>query len=110
MLAAGCVLALIAGPREGRAQAALLAARGPPLSLDVQGAARGQARLRATMLAEHPGGHIPTSILRNINGLWNKSISGKREKNRKTGGFELPKEVRARPRGGGGGASRLDGP
>ena len=94
ILAAGCVLALFAGPRAGRAQAAaLLAARGPPLSLDMQGAARGQARLRATMLADHPGGHIPTSILRNINGLWNKSISGKREKNRKTGGFELPKEV-----------------
>ena len=94
MLAAGCVLA-IAGPRAGRASAVLLATGGPPLSLDVQGAMRGQARLRAdeTMLADHPGGHIPTSILRNINGLWNKSISGKREKNRKPGGFELPKEV-----------------
>jgi hypothetical protein len=48
---------------------------------------------RSMALAERPGAHIPVQILRNINGLWDKSISGKREKNRKTGGYELPKEV-----------------
>ena len=54
-----------------------------------------QQRLAAQtmLLADRPGAHVPQQILRNINGLWNKSISGKRTKNRKTGGFNLPKEV-----------------
>jgi len=98
VLAGACVLAMLAGLRAGSKPAVLLAA-GPPLSL-ARPQAGGQSRLRAAqqMLADRPGAHIPQQILRNINGLWHKSISGKRSKNRKTGGFNLPKEVCASPR------------
>ena len=49
--------------------------------------------VRRTDLADHPGGHLPAQIQRSIHGLWDRSISGRRSKNRKTGGYDLPKAV-----------------
>lgn len=84
LLAAACLLGVIAGP-------------GAPAVLEegpVTAPAAAQLLLaRRMVLSERPGGHIPQQILRNINGLWNKSISGRRTKNRKTGGFNAPKQV-----------------
>ena len=85
VLAATCLLLMLAGTSSR----AILQAEGPPLGL----APAETVRARRISLADRPGGHIPQQILRNINGLWHKSISGKRTKNRKTGGFNLPKEV-----------------
>ena len=85
MLASAC---LFAGPLSV-ARPVLLDAEGP-LTMQPQ---QQQLFARRMALSERPGGHIPQQILRNINGLWSKSISGRRTKNHKTGGFNAPKQV-----------------
>jgi len=62
-----------------------------PVLLDAE--QQQQLFARRMALSERPGGHIPQQILRNIHGLWSKSISGRRTKNHKTGGFNAPKQV-----------------
>ena len=91
VVAAACLIAMVSFSRQSRGGAVYL--QGPPLSLAAAPRpARGQRNMQ--MLADRPGSHVPQQILRNINGLWNKSISGRRTKNRKTGGYNLPKQVK----------------
>lgn len=65
---------------------------GPPLSKKNRPGSM-QTVGHTAMLADRPSAHLPQTILRNINGMWSKSISGRRSKNRKTGGYNLPKQV-----------------
>lgn len=89
VVAAACLLAMVARWHHSGA----VSLRGSPLSLAAAPRpAIGQLRMQ--ILSDRPGSHVPQQILRNINGLWNKSISGRRTKNRKTGGYNLPKIVK----------------
>ena len=95
--AAGAALVAVVGACCLALSMVTLAARpaalqsGPPLSMSVQGLHAQQAV--SQMLFDRPSAHLPQTILRNINGMWNKSISGRRSKNRKTGGYNLPAQV-----------------
>ena len=76
LAAVACLVLQLAAPS---ARAAVLLA-GPPLSLSSGIHATGRAaavQARQVQLADRPGAKLPETILRNINGLWNKSISGR---------------------------------